>query len=50
LTLSQFSRTFRLPDGVTENDIKADMVDGVLNVVVNKPKQQPAKRSKITVQ
>ena len=33
---SSFSRSFRLPKGTTDNNIKADFVNGVLNLLVPK--------------
>lgn len=45
-----FSRTVGLPQGVTEDEIKASYADGVLHVVVPKPEQQKPKRIAISVE
>src|SRR5919197_4495636 len=42
-----YSRTFGLPQGVTENDIKAEYRDGVLEVHVSKPEQVKPRRIQI---
>ena len=42
-----FSRTFGVPQGVTESDIKADYRNGVLEVHVSKPEQPKPKRIQI---
>jgi HSP20 family protein len=39
-----FSRTVGLPQGVTEESIKADYKDGVLEVHVQKPEQPKPRR------
>jgi HSP20 family protein len=39
-----FSRTFGVPQGVTENDVHGDYRDGVLEVHVRKPEQPKPKR------
>src|SRR5579872_3321065 len=44
-----FSRAVGLPQGVTEDAIKASYQDGVLHVVVPKPEQQQPKRIAISV-
>ena len=45
-----FSRSFRVPDNVTEEHIAADLSDGVLNVTVTKPKPvETVKKIKIGV-
>ena len=44
-----FSRAVGLPQGVTEEEIKASYKDGVLEVVVPKPVQQKPKRIAISV-
>lgn len=44
-----FSRAVGLPQGVTEDAIKASYKDGVLQVVVPKPEQQKPKRIAISV-
>ncbi|HSC73891.1 MAG TPA: Hsp20/alpha crystallin family protein [Gaiellaceae bacterium] len=42
-----FSRTFGVPQGVTENDVKAEHKNGVLEVHVTKPEQPKPKRIQI---
>jgi HSP20 family protein len=42
-----FSRTIGLPQGVSEQDIKADYENGVLEVVVAKPKAPEPRRIQI---
>jgi HSP20 family protein len=42
-----FSRTIGLPQGVTEDSIKADYKDGVLEVHVAKPEQPKPRRIQI---
>jgi HSP20 family protein len=42
-----FSRTFGVPQGVTEDDVKAAYKDGVLEVHVRKPEQPKPKRIQI---
>jgi HSP20 family protein len=42
-----FSRTFGVPQGVTEQDVKADYNDGVLEVHVRKPEQPQPKRIQV---
>ena len=42
-----YSRTFGLPQGVTENDIKAEYHDGVLEVHVAKPERAKPRRIQI---
>jgi HSP20 family protein len=44
-----FSRTVGLPQGVTEDDVKADYRDGVLKVTVNKPESPKPRRIQIGV-
>ena len=44
-----FSRAVGLPQGVTEEEIRASYKDGVLEVVVPKPVQQKPKRIAISV-
>lgn len=44
-----FSRAVGLPQGVTEDAIKASYKDGVLHVVVPKPEQQKPKRIAVSV-
>jgi HSP20 family protein len=43
----QFSRSVTLPAGVTEDEIKADYKDGVLEIRVPKPEEQKPKRIQI---
>ncbi len=42
-----YSRTFGLPQGVTEDDIKAEYHDGVLEIHVAKPEQVKPRRIQI---
>ena len=42
-----FSRTFGVPQGVTESDVTADYRDGVLEVHVRKPEQPKPKRIQV---
>jgi HSP20 family protein len=42
-----FSRTFGVPQGVSESDISADYKDGVLEVHVKKPEQPKPKRIQV---
>ena len=42
-----FSRTFGVPQGVSEGDISADYKDGVLEVHVKKPEQPQPKRIQV---
>ena len=42
-----FSRTIGLPQGVTEDSVKADYKDGVLEVRVSKPEQPKPRRIQI---
>jgi HSP20 family protein len=42
-----FSRTFGVPQGVTESDVSAEYKDGVLEVHVKKPEQQKPKRIQV---
>jgi HSP20 family protein len=44
-----FSRTIGLPHGVSEDDIKASYVNGVLEITVPKPEQPKPKRIEIAV-
>ncbi|MCX2740674.1 Hsp20/alpha crystallin family protein [Pontibacter anaerobius] len=46
---SSFSRSFRLPESVKEDDIKANYKDGVLHVMVpkGKDKEKPSRKIKI---
>jgi HSP20 family protein len=42
-----FSRTFGVPQGVTEGDVEADYKNGVLEVHVRKPEQPKPKRIQV---
>jgi HSP20 family protein len=42
-----FSRTFGVPQGVTDSDVAADYKDGVLEVHVKKPEQPKPKRIQV---
>src|SRR5919204_6602277 len=42
-----FTRTFGVPQGVTEDDVKADYKNGVLEVHIKKPEQPKPKRIQI---
>jgi HSP20 family protein len=42
-----FTRTFGVPQGVTESDVQADYKDGVLEVHVKKPEQPKPKRIQV---
>jgi HSP20 family protein len=42
-----FSRTFGVPPGVNDSDVKADYEDGVLEVHVRKPEQPKPKRIQV---
>ena len=42
-----FSRTFGVPQGVTESDVRAQYTDGVLEVHVKKPEQPKPKRIQV---
>jgi HSP20 family protein len=42
-----FSRTFGVPQGVTEKDVRAEYKDGVLEVHVKKPEQPKPKRIQV---
>jgi HSP20 family protein len=42
-----FSRTFGVPQGVTEGDVKASYKDGVLEVHVRKPEQPKPRRIQV---
>ena len=42
-----FARSIGLPEGVTENDIRADYRDGVLELHVNKPKAPEPRKIQI---
>jgi len=44
-----FTRTVGLPQGVSESEIKASYVNGVLEITVPKPEQQKPKRIEISV-
>jgi HSP20 family protein len=42
-----FSRTFSVPQGVSESDVHADYQDGVLEVHIKKPEQPKPKRIQV---
>ena len=42
-----FTRTFGVPQGVTENDVRADYKNGVLELHVTKPEQPKPKRIQV---
>lgn len=42
-----FSRTVGLPEGVTEDDVKADYRDGVLEITVKKPEAPKPRRIQV---
>jgi HSP20 family protein len=42
-----FSRTVGLPQGVTENDVRADYRDGVLQITVKKPETPKPRRIEV---
>jgi HSP20 family protein len=42
-----FSRTFSVPQGVSESDVRADYQDGVLEVHIKKPDQPKPKRIQV---
>ena len=42
-----FSRTFSVPQGVSESDVKADYQNGVLEVHISKPEQPKPKRIQV---
>jgi HSP20 family protein len=42
-----FSRTFGVPQGVSESDVRAEYKDGVLEVHVKKPEQPKPKRIQV---
>jgi HSP20 family protein len=42
-----FSRTVGVPQGVTENDVKADYRDGVLQITVKKPETPKPRRIEV---
>jgi HSP20 family protein len=44
-----FSRSIGLPQGVSEDDIRASYVNGVLEIVVPKPEQPKPRRIEIAV-
>lgn len=48
-SFGSFSRSFQLPENVSEKDVKADLTDGVLNVTVTKPVAPESKKVKISV-
>ena len=44
-----FTRTFGVPQGVSESDVSADYKDGVLEVTLPKPPQQASRAKMIEV-
>lgn len=46
---SSFSRSFRLPESVKEEDIKANYKDGILHITVPKGQEQEQRRKKIEI-
>jgi HSP20 family protein len=46
---SSFSRSFRIPEDVDENGYDAKFEDGVLKIVVQKPKELPKIEKKIEI-
>jgi len=49
-TYGSFQRTFRVPEGVTEKDIKARYHDGVLELTVPAPKVEKPKAIDIKIE
>jgi len=45
----EFSRTIRLPEGVSAESVEASYTDGVLEVTVPKPTQAETKSTKVPV-
>jgi hypothetical protein len=45
----EFSRTIRLPEGVSAGSVEASYTDGVLEVSVPKPQQAETKTTKVPV-
>jgi HSP20 family protein len=48
-SFGEFSRTIRLPEGVTAESVEATYADGVLEVTVPMPKQAETKTAKVPV-
>ena len=48
-TFGQFSRTFTVPENVSEADVQAHLENGELVVVVNKPAVQAPKKYKVAI-
>lgn len=48
-TFTKFSRTFKLPNNVSEDDITAFLENGVLKVKINKIEHQKPKSNKVKV-
>ncbi len=44
LRYGKFTRSFTLPDGISESDITASFDNGVLNITIPKPKEKEAKK------
>jgi HSP20 family protein len=42
-----FSRTLGLPQGITEDDVKADYRDGVLEITISKPEKPKPRRIQV---
>jgi len=49
-TFGSFSRTFKLPEGVTEKDITAKYHDGVLELSIPAPKEEKPKAIDVKVE
>ncbi len=45
-----FERTFRVPDGITEKDVKAKYQDGVLELTIALPKEEGKKAIEVKVE
>ncbi len=45
-----FERTFRVPDGITEKDVKAKYQDGVLELTIAIPKEEGKKAIEVKVE
>jgi len=49
-TYGCFERTFKVPEGVTEKDIKAKYHDGVLELAIPTPKPEKPKAINVTIE
>jgi HSP20 family protein len=49
INYNEFTRSFSLPGGVGEGDIKALYKDGLLTITIRKRSTPPAERKKITI-